>query len=66
MVVRKETLNLDETRIEHVRRVLGARTETDPIHGALDWVLERQKVVDDLLAIAGRGKGKFRRRAAGS
>lgn len=62
MAVRKKTLNLDGARIERVRRLLGARTDTDAIHGALDWVIESQAVIDDLMAVAGRGKGKFRRR----
>lgn len=62
MAVRKKTLNLDATRIERVRKLLGARTDTDAIHGALDWVIESQKVVDDLMSVAGRGRGKFRRR----
>lgn len=60
MDIRKKTLNLDQERVTRVRRVLGKRTDTDAIHGALDWVLESQAVVDDLIAVAGKGKGRFR------
>ena len=60
MDVRKKTLNLDQARVNRVRRLLGAGTDTDAIHGALDWVIESQGVIDDLMAVAGKGKGRFR------
>lgn len=61
MDIRKKTLNLDQERVTRVRRLLGKRTDTDAIHGALDWVIESQAVVDDLMAVAGKGKGLFRK-----
>lgn len=60
MDTRKKTLNIDQARIDRVRRALGARTDTDAIHGALDWVLDSQAVIDDLMAVAGKGRGWFR------
>ncbi len=60
MDVHKKTLNLDQARVTRVRRLLGASTDTGAIHMALDWVLESQAIVDDLLAVAGKGVGRFR------
>jgi hypothetical protein len=60
MDVRKKTLNIDQSRLRRARRLLGADTDTAAIHAALDWVVESQAVVDDLLAVAGKGKGRFR------
>lgn len=60
MDVRKKTLNLDQARVDRVRSLLGAGTDTAAIHGALDWVIESQGVIDDLMAVAGKGKGRFR------
>lgn len=64
MDVRKKTLNIDQTRVRRVRKVLGAGTDTEAIHRALDWVLQSQAIVDDLMAVAGRGRGLFRSAAA--
>ena len=60
MDVHKKTLNLDQARVTRVRRLLGTSTDTGAIHMALDWVLESQAVVDDLMAVAGKGRGRFR------
>ena len=60
MDVRKKTLHVDQARIDRVRKALGARTDTDAIHGALNWVLESQAVIDDLMAVAGKGRGRLR------
>jgi hypothetical protein len=60
MDTRKKTLNIDQARIDRVRKALGAKTDTDAIHGALDWVLDSQAVIDDLMAVAGTGRGRFR------
>lgn len=61
MDVRKKTLNLDQARVDRVRKALRAKTDTDAIHGALDWVLESQAIIDDLMAVAGKGRGLFQR-----
>jgi hypothetical protein len=60
MDVRKKTLNVDQTRVDRVRKALRAKTDTDAIHGALDWVLDSQAIIDDLMAVAGKGRGRFR------
>jgi hypothetical protein len=59
-VVHKKTLNLDEARLKRVRRILRLATDTATIHAALDWVIEGDAIVDDMLAVAGRGRGRFR------
>jgi hypothetical protein len=58
--IRKKTLNLDAARLKRARRILARDTDTATIHAALDWVIEGQQMVDDLLAVAGKGKGLFR------
>jgi len=58
--IRKKTLNLDGVRLRRARRILAQATDTATIHAALDWVVEGQQMVDDMLAVAGRGKGLFR------
>jgi hypothetical protein len=60
MDIHKKTLNLDQARLKRVRRLLGATTDTSAIHMAFDWVLESQAIVDDLMAVAGKGAGRFR------
>ena len=60
MDIQKNTLNLDQARVSKVRELLGAPTDTGAIHMALDWVLESEAIVDDLMAVAGKGYGKFR------
>lgn len=63
MDIRKKTLNLDQERVRRVRKLLGTGTDTGAIHGALDWVIESQAAVDDLLSVAGKGRGRFRQAA---
>jgi hypothetical protein len=58
--IHKKTLNLDEARLKLARKILGQPTDTATIHAALDWVIEGEAIVDDLLAVAGKGKGLFR------
>jgi hypothetical protein len=58
--VHKKTLNLDEARLKRARRILRLSTDTATIHAALDWVIEGDAIVDDMLAVAGRGRGRFR------
>lgn len=58
--IRKKTLNLDAARLRRARRILGQATDTATIHAALDWVIQSQAMADDLMAIAGKGRGLFR------
>lgn len=58
--IHKKTLNLDEARLKRARKILRQPTDTATIHAALDWVIEGDAIVDDLMAVAGKGKGLFR------
>ena len=60
MAVRKKTLNLDQTRVDRVRRVLHATSDTEAIHGALDRVIFAEEVTRSMRRVAGKGKGVFR------
>ena len=62
MAVRKKTLNLDQTRVDQARKLLGSDTDTDAIHGALDRVIEGESIVAALMSVAGKGRGLFRER----
>lgn len=53
----KKTLNLDEEKIEKVRRLFGLKTETEAVHLALERLLleaQVENILRDLLR-----KGKF-------
>ena len=41
----KKTLNLDQELLEEARMALGARTETDAVHRALELVVRRGRQV---------------------
>jgi hypothetical protein len=58
--IHKKTLNLDEARLKRARRILRQPTDTATIHAALDRVIEGDAILDDLLAVAGKGRGLFR------
>jgi Arc/MetJ family transcription regulator len=54
MAVRRKSHNLDETLLRRAKRVLGVKTETDAIHGALRAVLVGEEALADLEAVRGR------------
>jgi Arc/MetJ family transcription regulator len=58
MSVKRKSHNLDEALLRRAKRVLGASTETDAIHGALRAVLIAEDMVTDLEAA--HGKDVFR------
>jgi Arc/MetJ family transcription regulator len=58
MSVKRKSHNLDETLLHRAKRVFGASTETDAIHGALRAVLLGEDMIADLEAA--RGKDVFR------
>ena len=63
--IHKKTLNLDEARLKRARRILAQSTDTATMHAALDWVIESRAMVDELIAMAGKGRGLFRDRNDG-
>jgi hypothetical protein len=66
MDVRKKTLNLDQSRLDRVRGLLGQDTDTGAIHAALDSVIDSEAIIDDLMKVAGRGRGLFRAGTGGA
>ena len=48
MSIKKKTLNLDEEKIEKVRRLFGLKTETEAIHMALERILQEAQVENSL------------------
>jgi hypothetical protein len=54
MAIRRKSHNLDETLLRRAKRVLGVKTETDAIHGALKAVLVGEAALADLESVSGR------------
>ena len=48
MSIKRKTLNLDEDKIEKVRRLCGLKTATEAIHVALEKVLLEAQVENSL------------------
>ena len=48
MNIKRKTLNLDEDKIEKVRRLFGLKTETEAIHVALEKILLEAQVENSL------------------
>ena len=58
MAVKRKSHNLDEALLRHAKRVLGATTETEDIHGALRAVIRGEDMIADIEAA--RGEDVFR------
>lgn len=61
MTIKKKTLNLDEVKIEKVRRLFGLKTETDAVHLALDRLLQEAHVENTLRDLIKKGKFDMKR-----
>ena len=48
MNIKRKTLNLDEDKIEKVRRLFGLKTATEAIHVALEKILLEAQVENSL------------------
>ncbi len=53
--LRKKTYNLDSEKIEKVRRLFHAKTDTEAIHKALDKTIEDQEIEAALDALLRTG-----------
>jgi hypothetical protein len=49
-------IRLDQTKINRVKKVLGAKTETEAIDKALDLILAEEEINRVLDRIGGKGK----------
>jgi len=53
--VRRKNLNIDQAKLDRVKRALGAKTETEAVDEALSMVLFREDLVEGIRRIAGTG-----------
>ncbi len=53
--IRRKNLNIDQSKLDRVRDVLGAQTETEAIDQALDLVLFRDELIEGIRRIGGTG-----------
>jgi len=53
--IRRKNLNIDQTKLDEVRRLLGANTETEAVDQALSLLLLRKEVSAGIRRIAGSG-----------
>jgi hypothetical protein len=53
--IRRKNVNIDQTKLDRARKLLGTETETETIDQALDMILFREKVVRGIERVAGTG-----------
>lgn len=53
--VRRKNLNIDQTKLDQVKDLLGVRTETEAVDRALSALLLREELVAGVRRIAGTG-----------
>ena len=51
--IRRKNLNIDQRKLDRVRKLLGTDTETEAIDQALDMILFREELVGGIERIAG-------------
>ena len=53
--IRRKNLNIDQTKLDRARELLGTETETETVDQALDLILLREDVIRGIRRIAGTG-----------
>jgi hypothetical protein len=53
--VRRKNVNIDQSKLDRVREILGAESETEAIDQALSLLLLREELVEGVEKIAGTG-----------
>lgn len=53
--IKRKNYYLDDRKIQRVKKILGARTETEAISKALDLVAFREEILESLRKVAGKG-----------
>ena len=53
--LKRKNYYLEEKKIHRVRKILGARTETEAIDAALNLVVFRREILKSLEKVAGKG-----------
>ncbi len=57
--VRHNHLRLNQDKLDRVKRILGSKSETEAIEGAMDFILAEDDILKTLRRI--KGKGRFKR-----
>jgi len=53
--IRRKNVNIDQAKLDKVREILGAASETEAIDQALSLLLLREELVEGVAKIAGTG-----------
>ena len=53
--IRRKNVNIDQTKLDRVRELLGSSSETEAIDQALDILLFREELLAGIGALGGRG-----------
>ena len=53
--LKRKNYYLDDRKIQRVKRILGAKTETEAINTALDLIAFREDILKSLQKVAGKG-----------
>ena len=53
--IRRKNLNIDQAKLDRVRMLLGAATETETVDQALSALLLREELIAGVRAVAGTG-----------
>ena len=53
--VRRKNTNIDQAKLDRVKELLGARSETEAVDQALDFLLLREELVEGIRRIGGTG-----------
>lgn len=53
--IKRKNYYLDNRKIQRVKRILGARTETEAIDTALDLIASREDILKSLKRVSGKG-----------
>lgn len=53
--IRRKNLNIDQSKLDRVKEILGARSETEAVDQALELLLLREDLIEGIRRIAGSG-----------
>lgn len=53
--IRRKNVNIDQTKLDRVRELLGSSSETEAIDQALDMLLFREELVTGIAQVGGKG-----------
>ncbi len=53
--IRRKNVNIDQAKLDRVRQLLGAQSETEAIDQALSMLLLREELIEGIERIAGTG-----------